>query len=262
MTLKMIKKNKEIVWNLAVNDFSTKYAGSVFGTFWAFVQPIVTILIYACVFQYGLKSTSPVENTSYIFWFASGMVPWFFFSDGIRAVTNVLVEYSYLVKKVVFDIELLPIIKILSAFFVHLVFIGLLFIIAFFNNEKISIYAIQLVYYIVCTVILIYAIGKFTLSIVPFFRDLGQIVNIILDVALWATPIIWSYQIVPEKFQWIVKLNPVFYLIEGYRDSLINQHWFTENWALTIYFWAVVLVILILGNTVFNRMKPQFADVL
>ena len=108
---KILKNNKEIVWSLAVNDFATKYAGSLFGTFWAFVQPATTILIYACVFQYGLKSTSPVAGVSYMFWFAAGMIPWFFLSDGIRAVTNVLIEYSYLVKKVVFDVRLLPVIK-------------------------------------------------------------------------------------------------------------------------------------------------------
>ena len=138
----MIKNNKEIVWSLAVNDFATKYAGSLFGTFWAFVQPATTILIYACVFQYGLKSTSPVAGVSYIFWFAAGMIPWFFLSDAIRAVTNVLIEYSYLVKKVVFDVRLLPIIKILSAFFVHLVFIVLLDLCCFVNicDRKINVF--------------------------------------------------------------------------------------------------------------------------
>ena len=79
--IKTLFKNKEIIWSLSVNDFSTKYAGSAFGTFWAFFQPIMTILIYACVFQFGLKSTSPIEGVSYIFWFATGMVPWFFFSS-------------------------------------------------------------------------------------------------------------------------------------------------------------------------------------
>lgn len=259
---KSIKNNKEIIWSLAVNDFSIKYAGSLFGTLWAIVQPIVTILIYACVFQYGLKSTSPIEGVSYIFWFASGMIPWFFFSDGVRAVTNVLLEYSYLVKKVVFDIELLPAVKIISSLFIHFVFIGLLFIIGFINKEEMSIYSFQVVYYMLCNVFLIYAIGKITSSIILFFRDLGQIVNIILDIAMWATPIIWSYSIVPENFLWIVKLNPVFYIIDGYRDCFVNKVWFFEKMPTTLYFWMVVLIALTIGNTVYRKLKPQFADVL
>lgn len=260
--LKLIKRNKEIVWSLAVNDFSTKYAGSLFGVFWAFVQPIVTIVIYACVFQYGLKSQSPVPEVSYIFWFASGMIPWFFLSDGIRAVTNVMIEYSYLVKKVVFEIELLPVIKILATLFIHLVFICLLFLIAFVNGETVSIHVIQVLYYMFCCVVFVYAIGKITSSLILFFRDLGQIVNIVLDIGLWATPIIWSNTIVPEKMQWIIKINPVFYIVNGYRDSFVNHVWFYEDIGLTIYFWLITIIFLLIGNTIYKKMKPQFADVL
>lgn len=77
---------------------------------------------------------------------------------------------------------------------------------------------------------------KITSSIIVFFKDLGQIVNIVLQIGLWVTPIIWSYIIVPEKFQWIVKLNPVFYIVEGYRDSFIEGKWFFQKPLLTVYF--------------------------
>lgn len=257
-----LKNNKEIVWSLAVNDFSTKYAGSLFGVFWAFAQPVITILIYATVFQYGLRSVSPVPGVSYIYWFAAGMIPWFFVSDGIRAVTNVLIEYSYLVKKVLFDVGLLPVIKIISSLFIQLVFIVLLFLIGIFNKEVFSIHVIQTVYYLMCAIVLIYAIGRITSSLILFFRDLGQIVNIILDIALWATPIIWAINIVPAQYQWIVKLNPIFYIIEGYRDSFINEIWFYEKPVLSIYFWMVVCVLLFIGNKIFRKMQPQFADVI
>lgn len=260
--MRTTKKNIEIVWNLALNDFSTKYAGSAFGTFWAFFQPIITIVVYACVFQFGLKSSSPVEGTSYIFWFASGMVPWFFVSDGIRSVTNVLLEYSYLVKKLVFNIDLLPIIKIISLLLVHFVFVFLVVIIAILNKEPISVYVIQVVYYMICAILLVYVLGKITCAIIPFFRDLGQIVNIILDIGLWATPIIWSYQIVPEKFIWIVNINPIFYIIEGYRDSFINNIWFYEKMGLTIGFWIFIVVGWMISKYVYDKLKPQFADVL
>ncbi len=258
----LIRKNKEMVWSLAVNDFITKYAGSIFGTVWAFIQPVITILIYTCVFQFGLKSESPVANVSYIFWFSSGMIPWFFFSDALRAITNVFIEYSYLVKKVVFNIELLPVIKILSCLFVHLIFIILLMVIGLINKEEITVYAIQIIYYLICSIMLVYAFGKLTSAIILFFKDLGQIVNIVLDIGLWATPIIWSYYIVPENYRWIIKMNPLFYIIEGYRNSLINRRWFFEDLGLTIYFWIFIGVWLLLDKIVFNKLHPQFADVL
>ena len=83
-----------------------------------------------------------------------------------------------------------------------------------------------------------------------------------LQIGLWATPIIWSYVIIPDNYQWIVKLNPVFYIIEGYRDSFINKQWFFEQPVLTAYFWCVTLGMLCIGNIVFKKMRPHFADVL
>ncbi len=259
---RFFRRNKEIVWNLAINDFSTKYAGSAFGIFWAFFQPVITILVYWCVFEFGLKAQTPVENTTYIVWFATGMIPWFFFSDGVNAVTNSLIEYSYLVKKLVFDINLLPIVKILSALMVHIVFVILLLVVALINNGPLSIYAFQIVYYMLCTVVLAYAIGLITSSIIPFFRDLGQVVNIILQIGVWATPIIWSYTIIPESYRWIAKLNPVFYIVEGYRASLIGKEWFWEHPAVTSYFWLITVILLFLGYFSFTKLKPHFADVL
>lgn len=259
---KRIYKNKEMIWDLAYNDFSTKYAGSSFGIFWAFIQPVITILVYWCVFQFGLKSTPPVEDVAYILWFATGMVPWFFFSDAVNAVTNCLLEYSYLVKKVVFNIELLPIVKIISTLIVHVAFIVLLFIISFITGNRISFYSIQLIYYLVCMIALVYAIGLVTSALILFFRDLGQIVSIILQIGVWATPIIWPYTTVPEKFQWIVKLNPVFYVMEGYRNCFFQEKWFFEKPVLTSYFWVVAIICLFVGKMVFQKMKPQFADVL
>lgn len=260
--LRLLRKNKEIVWDLASNDFSTKYAGSYFGIFWAFFQPVITILVYWCVFEFGLKAQTPVPNTTYIVWFTTGMIPWFFFSDGINAVTNSLLEYSYLVKKVVFDVELLPIIKILSALFVHMVFIVLLLILTLINNGALSVHALQIMYYAFAAVVLIYAIGKITSSIVLFFRDLSQIVNIILQIGVWATPIIWSYSIIAEPYQWIAKLNPVFYIVEGYRESLIGKQWFWYHPVMTVYFWAITLLLLFIGNWSFRILKPHFADVI
>ena len=259
---KLLRRNKEIILDLAINDFSTKYAGSILGIFWAFFQPVITILVYWCVFEFGLKAQTPVENTTYIVWFATGMIPWFFFSDGVNAVTNSLLEYSYLVKKLVFDVNLLPIVKIISALFVHVVFVVLLLVLTLINNGPLSIHSIQLVYYVFCALVLSYAIGLITASAIPFFRDLSQVVNIVLQIGVWVTPIIWSYTIVPEQYRWIVKLNPVFYIVEGYRGSIIGKEWFWEHPKVTVYFWMVTGVLLLLGRLSFAKLKPHFADVL
>lgn len=255
-------KNREMLWDLAVNDFSTKYAGSYLGIFWAFVQPLITILVYWCVFEFGLKAVPPVPDVTYVVWFSAGMVPWFFFSDGLNAVMNGLLEYSYLVKKVVFDVELIPIVKLMSALFVHSVFVALLGLLAWGNGTRVSASCLQVFYYMLCLVYLVYAAGRFAAAIILFIKDLGQIVNIILQIGVWVTPIIWSYTIVAEKWQWVVKLNPMFYIVEGYRDSFINRRWFFERPVLSAYFWMTVILALGIGHISFRKLKPHFADVL
>ena len=112
-------KNRRLVMKLAKNDFKTRYAGSYFGTFWAFVQPVVTILVYWFVFSVGFRSNTDELGVPFVLYLVAGIVPWFFFSDALSGGTNSLLEYNYLVKKVVFNISVLPVVKIISALFVH-----------------------------------------------------------------------------------------------------------------------------------------------
>ncbi|GAA0727097.1 hypothetical protein GCM10008905_24310 [Clostridium malenominatum] len=257
-----LNNNKTLIWNLAKNDFKTKYAGSYLGITWAFIQPIVTILIYWFVFEFGLKAGSPMKDVPFILWFMVGLVPWFFFQEALLNATNCMLEYSYLVKKVVFKISILPIVKIISALFVHLVFIGFLFVVSSIYGFYPSKYTIQLIYYSFCTFFIVLGISYATSAIVLFFKDLGQIINIFLQVGMWMTPIMWSYTIVPQRFQWIVKLNPMYYIVEGYRDTLINHVWFFQRYFQTAYFWIVALGLFAFGAMIFKKLKPHFADVL
>lgn len=257
-----LKNNKELIGNLAKNDFKTKYAGSYLGITWAFVQPIVTILVYWFVFQYGLRAGSPSEGVPYVLWLVSGLIPWFFFQEALLNATNCMLEYSYLVKKVVFKISILPIVKIISALFVHLVFIGFLFVVSSIYGFYPTRFSVQLIYYSFCTFCLTLAISYATSAIVIFFRDLGQIINIFLQIGMWMTPIMWSYTMVPEKIRWIVKLNPMYYIVEGYRDTFINKVWFIDRYFQTVYFWVITFGLFALGALIFKKLKPHFADVL
>lgn len=254
--------NRHIIWNLSKNDFKTKYAGSYLGIFWAFVQPIVTILIYWFVFEVGFKAAPADNNMPYVLWLIPGIVPWFFFAEGIMNATNSLLEYSYLVKKVVFKISILPVVKIISSLFIHLFFILIIITVFILHKETLSIYMIQVVYYMICTSTLALAISYFTSSVIVFFKDLGQIVNVLLQIGMWLTPIMWNQTMLSKEYRWILKLNPVYYIVEGYRDCFINKVWFWDKITLTVYFWLITVFCFLLGGIIFRRLKKHFADVL
>ncbi|EJP21894.1 ABC-2 type transporter [Peptostreptococcaceae bacterium AS15] len=257
-----LNSNRVLIWNLAKNDFKTKYAGSYLGIIWAFINPVITILIYWFVFQYGLKAGSPIQDTSFIFWLMSGLIPWFFFQDALINATNCMIEYSYLVKKVVFKISVLPIIKIISAIFVHLAFIIFLLIVGLIQGKYPDVITLQILYYSGCTFFLVLGLSYATSSIILFFRDLSQLIGIFLQVGMWMTPIMWSYSILPDRFQWLAKLNPMYYIVEGYRDTLINKVWFWDRYFQTVYFWVLAIGIFVLGSIIFKKLKPHFSDVL
>ena len=256
-------ENRKLIMNLAKNDFKTKYAGSYLGIVWAFVQPIVTILVYWFVFSVGLKAGN-VSDYPFVLYLVSGIVPWFFFQDALNGGTNALMEYNYLVKKVVFKISVLPIVKMISALFVHAFFVVFSLVLCSLYGYTPSLETLQILYYSFCTFMLTLGLVYATSAIVVFFRDLTQIISIFLQVGVWLTPIMWDVNML-SNYPWLIKLfklNPMYYIVTGYRDSMLGHVWFWNHWGWTVYFWIVTVVLFALGSWIFKRLKPHFADVL
>lgn len=167
---------------LSFNDFNKKMSGSYFGFFWLLANPLITIILYWFVFQIGFKSSNTTEGIPFVPWLICGMVPWFYFSEALSSATSCFFEYSYLVKKVVFRIGMLPIVKVISAIFIHLFFLIFTIIIVIFYDIYPELYILQLIYYIFCLLFLLTGLSLLTSSIVPFFKDLSQIVSIALQL--------------------------------------------------------------------------------
>lgn len=261
--------DRRLIWNLAKNDIKKKFAGSYFGVIWAFVQPVITILLYWFVFEKGLNSKAADLRTGleipFVLWLMAGLVPWFYFQEAANGGTGVLVEYSYLVKKVVFRIELLPVVKMISALFTHIFFV--LFAIALFwlMGYAPDLYTLQVIYYTICMFVLTTGIVYATSAVTVFFRDMKEVIGIVLQIGMWVTPIMWNFEAMGQIPAWaksILRLNPMYYVISGYRDALIHKVGFWENGGLTIYFWVFAIAVFVLGTGVFKRLRPHFADIL
>lgn len=261
-------QNRRLIWKLSKNDFKTKYAGSYLGMIWAFIQPIVMVFMYWFVFEIFMgQDKAEILGTGlevpYVIYLISGLVPWFYFSEALTNATSALLEYNYLVKKVVFKISILPIIKIIAATFVHLFFLIFMVLFACVGYGMVlDWYMMQLFYYSICLFVFVLGISYATCSIVIFFRDLTQIINIILQLGMWGTPILWQLVILPEEYHILFKLNPVYYIVNGYRISLFEEKWFFQDFYSTTYFWIITGILFGIGATIFKRLKVHFADVL
>lgn len=259
--LRSLFDSQYVLCELTKKDLRSRYLGSYLGFLWAFIQPVVTVAIFWFVFENGLKS-KPVADYPFILWLVAGIVPWFFFSEGLSRATTAIVENGYLVKKVVFRVSLLPIVKLLSALVIHLLFLmvaAALF--AVYGNPP-TVYLLQLGYYLTATCVLLLGMAWATSGLMVLARDLGQIVAMTLQLGFWLTPICWPAEMVPERFRALVTMNPVFYLVQGYRDCMIHHVWFWERGWETVWFWLVSIAFLFGGGLLFKRLRPHFADLL
>jgi lipopolysaccharide transport system permease protein/teichoic acid transport system permease protein len=254
-------KDGKIILELAKIDLRSRYLGSQLGILWAFIQPAIYILILWFVFQMGFKS-NPIRNFPFVLWLMSGLAPWFFFSESLTNGTIAVSGNAHLVKMMVFRVGMLPVIKVASALFVHLFFIALLFAAFGLYGYPPDRYSLQVFYYLFAAIALALGLSLITSALIVFVRDTGQAVAVLLQFGFWLTPIFWAPALFPARYQPLIKLNPVYYLTEGYRDSLINKVWFWERPRVTIYFWLVTLLVCGFGAAFFRRMKPHFADVL
>ena len=261
-------QSRHLIWKLAKNDFKKRYAGSYLGAVWAMAQPVVTVLMYYIVFDRIFGSKGPTlgngEEVPFVLFLTAGLVPWFYFSEALNNGTNAMLEYNYLVKKVVFKISVLPIIKIIAATFIHAFFVGILLVVAAVYGYYPSVYTIQLLYYSACLFIFVLALSYTTCAVVVFFKDLSQIINIALQIGMWATPVLWNINESNIDNQWlqVLKLNPLVYIVNGYRSAIYEKEWFFQDFYSTMYFWIVTVVLFGIGALVFKRLKVHFADVL
>lgn len=259
--IQSIGKNHRLIFSLAANDCKARFASSKMGVFWAFAQPIFTIIIFWFVYQIGFNTNS-LDGVPFVFWYVPAFLAINFFNEALSQSTGSILEYKYLIKKIGFDVSIIPIIKIVASMMIHTVFIILIFILSLLYRQPITIHSIQIIYYWFGASLLLMGLGWICSSINVFSRDTSGIVNILLQVFFWASPIIWSTSQISDKVLPFLKINPLFYICEGYRNCFVYHEWFWNDIWYTCYFWAVVVIVLIIGSKVYSKLTPYFDDVL
>lgn len=259
--LQLIYAQRYLILTMAKREIAAQYVGSLLGVIWTFIHPLVLISVFWFVFSVGFKA-KPMNNVPFVVWLTAGMAPWFLFSQIVVSTVGTIVAHSNLIKKTLFPSEILSVISIMSASVTHFVFLILLVFLLIFQHITFSFYVIQFLYYLFCLCVLTLGIGWAVSAFNVFFRDIAQMVGVVMQVGFWVTPVFWDIHIMPPNIQTILKLNPMFYIVQGYRDSFIYQVGFWQHPYLTLYFWTVTLAIFVAGVFIFKKLKLQFADVL
>ncbi|MCK5876414.1 MAG: ABC transporter permease [Candidatus Marithrix sp.] len=252
--------SKRIIYDLAKRDYQSQYAGSLLGFLWVYIQPLIFIFTIYIVFTHGFKAR-PSGDVPFAAWLLSGMIAWLFFASNFSSGVGSIKQHSYLIKKINFQLSILPLVKLLSAFIPHLVLVITCIVIAKISDIEISIYTLQLIYYMFAMAMLLIGLNWLTSATNLFVPDVTKVVAIFVQFGFWFTPIFWNADRIPENYRWILNLNPAHYIVSGYRDSIIFHVWFWEKPKETLIFWFICIIICIVGALVFKRLRPHFAEV-
>jgi homopolymeric O-antigen transport system permease protein len=256
-----ILRRRFLIFEMAKRDIAKEHVGSMLGFFWTFINPLITIFILWVVFSVGFKA-APKGNVPFVVWLTAAMAIWNTFSEIIMGSTGSIIGNSHLVKKVVFPLSILPVVKLVGSFITHAVFLLILIVMIVLYRMPFSIYWLQALYYFAAMSVLALGLSWIASSVNIFARDTAQIVNVILQFGFWGTPIFWDLGMMPAKVQFVLKFNPMFYIVQGYRESFIYFVPFWHHWQMTLYYWGVTAFVFALGAIVFLRLRPHFADVL
>lgn len=255
-------EERHLLFELAKNDVKSRFSSSILGAVWTVLQPLVNMLVIWLVFQAGFKSSNLNGDIPFIVWYMPAFLSWNLFSESVSQATSSLLEYSYLVKKVNFSVEIIPAIKILSNALIHLFFIAFIVFVNLCYGRMPNIYYLQVIYYAICCMAISMAIGWLTSAVTPFTNDIANVVSIIIQTGFWVTPIFWDPSQLTDAAQFLIHLNPIYYICTGYRDSFIYQIPFYKHGISTLYFWGVTALIWLIGSRTFSKAKRHFDDVL
>jgi len=251
--------NHRVIVKLANRDFRIRYSRNYLGLLWAVVEPMAMLIIMLLVFTFLRTRTHP--DYPFVVFLLSGLVAFDFFSKGFSQATNSMRSFSFMINVVHIRTSLLPIISIFTTFRAHLIILGIAIIILLFNGVPFSGYWFQLPYFMLAAWMLLTGLAWMSSALVLFIPDLQYIISISMRALFFLTPVFWDISIFPEKYHWIVKINPLFHLVEGYRMCLLYHEPFWSDIYAMISFWIITLFFLFFGSFVFKRLRPYFADV-
>ena len=243
-------------------DIHGRYVTSVMGLSWAIIQPLALLLLYTFLFSYILKvqfgaAGSTKNFTLYLF---CGMLPWIAFSEGVMRASSVILEQAPLIKKVVFPSEILPAYVVLSALTLEMLGLAILLpaVALFSGGLGWSLLALPAIIVLQC--MLTVGLSWFLASLTVFLRDVAQALGLAMTLWMFLTPIVYPPEVIPPHLQWMLNFNPMYLVVQGYRDTIIERRLPQPAQIATLA--AMALVAFLAGHWFFRRSKNAFVDVL
>lgn len=239
------------------------YQSHILGNLWQILSPLIQLGVYYFAFGIALGGARTVKGgVSYIAWLMVGLSTWIFLSTVTKQASSSVYMQVGMVSRMKFPISILPMVKIFSELPSYFAFTTLAAIVSISTGEKISIYWIQLPYYIVAMIIFLYSFSLINSTIAALIRDYQIFLNSIIQVLMYMSGVFWDFSTknLPSWLSKILMLNPYAYIINGFRDTFFYKRWFFEDKPQLVVFWLTTLVIFIVGAHLHVKFRSKFVD--
>ena len=261
--LRILFAQRKNIMKLVWSDFAQCYLSSYLGFVWAIISPLIMMLVLTLVFQVGFRVQPAHGSIPFTAWLLCGMIPWLYFAESLTSSAQSVTSYAFLVRKSVFRISYLPLIRLLSSAIIHAALLGFMLIVLLYFKFYPSLYWMQFFYYFFCMYVFLLGMAWLTSSLSVFVPDIVNLLSVCTNLGFWVTPIFWDKNLLPPQWKWIFTINPAYYIVQGYRDSFVENRWLWERpFADHLAFATWFVVSLFLGSIVFKHLRPHFADVL
>jgi len=260
--MRNLVQRRTLLYQLVRRDFEQRFVGSAAGWLWGLIHPVVLLVSWIFVFQVCLHTTLPPNEVTqnYSLFLFCGFLPWLLFQETVTRSASSLLDNSNLITKTVFPAEIVPVSIFLSCLISHLLALGLVIAVVAFYNGHISLWMLVLPVYMLLIGFLAVGVGWFVSSLQVYLRDTAQVISVVLTFWFWLTPIFIDEQIFPQRFRFLLRANPLAFVVRAYRDRLLSYR--IPNLRELAFVAAYALTIFVLGGLFFRHLKRGFADVL
>ena len=253
---------RTLLFQLVRRDFEQRFVGSAAGWLWGLIHPVVLLVSWIFVFQVCMHATLPPNEVTqnYSLFLFCGFLPWLLFQETVTRSASSLLDNSNLITKTVFPAEIVPVSICLSSLLSHLLALALVIGVVGIYNGHFSLWMLSLPIYMFLVALFSIGVGWFVSSLQVYLRDTAQVISVILTFWFWVTPIFIDEQLYPERFRFLLRANPLAFVVRAYRDRLLSYRIpnVRELAIVTVY----AIAVFVLGGLFFRHLKRGFADVL
>lgn len=247
---------------LAMYERKAGHGGTFLGNIWNLLNPALQIFVYWFVFTVGLKMKSVTGDYPYVLWLMTGLLPWMYINSAMMAGTGSYFTFSGILKNIRFPLSIVPEKSVASAMLDHLWTMSVLMAVLFLSGIRPQWVMLEIFYYMLASVFFLTAFSLMTSAVCVAVRDFQKILNPFLRLLFYISSVVWPIENLSRQLQALLRLNPLTYIIEGYRNCLLYQTSFLGDWERGLYFWGISLLLFFAACQVHGHLRERFIDMI